>query len=163
MNSGFLEELARGKTLPTAFGLFLAGMVLLPIRENWREEPKDDFPLSYYPMFTAKRRKLTDVMYLVGLDGGSGGRRLLPHTLAGIGGLNQVRRQINRAAREGHAGELCELIAGAVAASPKPKFADIQTVMIVKGAYRLPRYFDGETGPYRERVVASCAVERGAG
>ena len=52
--------------------------------------------------------------YLVGLDA-RGGRRLLPYTLAGTGGLNQVRRQINRAVREGRAEALCRSVASAVA------------------------------------------------
>ncbi|WP_119069005.1 hypothetical protein [Rubrobacter indicoceani] len=160
--SGFFRELARGKAPPAAFGLALIGAVLLPLRENRREAPEDNFPLSYYPMFTANRGRHTTVNYLVGADA-AGKRKTLPATLAGTGGLNQVRRQINHSIREGRADELCASVARAVAESRAPELSGIRTVSVVRGAYRLERYFAGETKPHRERVVALCNVERSAG
>lgn len=138
----------------------MAGAVLLPLRENLRDEPQDDFPLSYYPMFTANRGRYTIVNYFVGVDY-DGGKRTLPVALTGTGGLNQVRRQINRAVREGRADEICAALARTVAASRTPELRDVESVLLVRGSYRLKRYFAGDTEPRREVVVASCAVERG--
>jgi hypothetical protein len=156
-----LAELARGKGFAGALSLAMVGAVLWPVLENWKEEPKDGFPLSYYPMFSLKRPKKADFTYLVGLDA-DGGRHLLPHRYAGTGGLNQVRRQINRLAREGKAEGLCQRVAERLAGEKDGPFASMVTVQVVTGRYRLAQYFDGKKEPTRERVHASRPVERGA-
>ncbi len=46
---------SRDKAMVLAGGVALLGSVLVPIRQNWRAKPRDGFPLSYYPMFSAKR------------------------------------------------------------------------------------------------------------
>ena len=46
----------------------LIGSVLPPVVQNWREQPKDGFPLYYYQMFSLKRSDRITVRYLVGLD-----------------------------------------------------------------------------------------------
>ncbi len=71
--------------------LVLLGVVVAPVRQHWRTTPGDGFPLSSYPMFTAKRRAAGTVTYLIGFDR-LGRRMLLPSSVAGPGGLNQVRR-----------------------------------------------------------------------
>src|SRR5688500_190743 len=76
-------------------GVLLIGATLAPIAQNWRPEPKDSFPFSYYPMFSQKRGDIYRVHYMVGLDG-QGKRHTIPHLFAGEGGFNQTRRQINR-------------------------------------------------------------------
>lgn len=161
-------SLAREKGLAGVFSALLAGAVLWPVVQNWRERPKDGFPLSYYPMFSLKRSDSTMVRYLVGLDAG-GGRHLLPHTYAGTGGLNQVRRQINKVVRAGKADTLCRLVAANVAQTDEERFAGLVTVQVVAGRYRLADYFAGKRGSVwermdasrnTERVVASCPVER---
>lgn len=151
------------------FGAFLVGAVLWPVVENWRERPRDGFPLSYYPMFSLKRADATTVRYLVGLDA-TGERRLLPHTCAGTGGLNQVRRQINKLVRGGEADALCKLVAADVATRDEERFAGVVTVQVVVGRYRLADFFADRRGSVWERmkasrvrevVEASCPVERG--
>ncbi|NJM08485.1 hypothetical protein HC891_23350 [Candidatus Gracilibacteria bacterium] len=49
--TALLRNLARG------FSMVLVGAVLAPLIENWRAAPRDNFPLSYYPMFSARRSK----------------------------------------------------------------------------------------------------------
>jgi len=151
----------RDKRLAGALTLATVAALLLPIAENWRATPKDSFPLSYYPMFSLKRSKRARVTYLVGIDE-RGERRILPYGCAGAGGMNQVRRQINRAVREGRAETLCE----AVAASPRLRregpFADLVEVRVVSGEYRLKDYFAGNKVPVAERVLAARPVRRGA-
>ena len=159
---------AREKGFAGVFGAVLIGAVIWPVVQNWREQPKDGFPLSYYPMFSLKRSDSTTVRYLVGLDA-HGVRHLLPHTYAGTGGLNQVRRQINKVVRGGKADTLCKLVAARVAQTDEERFAGVVTVQVVVGRYRLTDYFAETRGSVWERldasrtrdhVEASCPVER---
>src|ERR1043166_9679795 len=100
----------RGKLVATCFSLGLVGAVLWPVQENWRAEPHDSFPLSYYPMFSAKRQAIETFYYMVGRDA-EGKRYLIPHSMAGHGGLNAVRRQIAKICREGRGEELACTVA----------------------------------------------------
>lgn len=159
--AGLLVRSLRGKWLAGSASLLAVGAVLWPIVENWREHPRDGFPLSYYPMFTAKRSETVSVTYLVGLDP-QGGRHQIPYAYAGSGGLNQVRRQINRALREGRAEALCRNVAAKIALEGRGPLADVIGVRIVVGKYRLADYFAGEGGPNSEHVRASCEVGRDA-
>jgi len=156
---GPLASLVRGKGLAGGLSLLTVGAVLWPVAQNWRKEPKDSFPLSYYPMFSAKRSESAKVNYLVGV-GARGERYLLPYAYAGTGGLNQVRRQINRILRKGGADRLCRLVAENVAQEKEGRFADVVTVRVVTGEYRLTDYFTGKRDPVSEVVHASCPVER---
>jgi hypothetical protein len=142
------------------FSVLMIGATLSPVVENWREDPKDNFPLSYYPMFSAKRSENYQVNYIVGLDT-QGNRHLISHKFAGSGGFNQTRRQINKVVREKQADELCRSIAAKVARQEKSPYAEIVTVQIVTGTYRFADYFAGNKTPLSERVRASCPVPRG--
>jgi hypothetical protein len=161
---------AREKGLAGAFAAVMIGAVVWPVAQNWRDQKKDSFPLSYYPMFSLKRADATTVRYLVGVDA-RGGRHLIPHTYAGTGGLNQVRRQINRIVREGRSQALCERVADEVARRNEARFADVVTVQVVVGRYRLADYFADKRGSVwermdasrvREDVAAACPVDRGS-
>lgn len=154
--AGFLD----GKRRAGGASLLVLGAVLWPVVQNWREEPKDSFPLSYYPMFTTVRGGRTRVTHLIGLDE-DGKRHQLHYKYAGMGGMNQVRRQINRAVREGRADALCRTVAERVAAKNDPDLAGVTTVQIVTGRYLLEDYFAGARRPVKEQVRASCPVERG--
>lgn len=147
------KRLAGGLTLLTVAAL------LRPIAEHRREFPMDSFPLSHYPMFSLKRSKRARVTYLVGIDA-RGKQRRLPYLCAGVGGLNQVRRQINRAVREGWAERLCETVAASPMLRREGAFADVVEVRIVAGEYRLADYFKGNKAPLSERVYAACLVRR---
>jgi hypothetical protein len=154
-----LRQLTQGKGLASGFSLLMICAVLWPIVENWREQPTDSFPLSYYPMFTEKRAEKARVTYMVGFDA-QGNRELIPYPFAGTGGLNQVRKQIRKVAQTGKATELCRSVAARIAQSKRERFADVESVQIVTGDYRLADYFSGNKSPVSERVNASCQVER---
>jgi hypothetical protein len=154
---GPIASLVRGKGLAGAASLLTIGAVLWPVTQNWRKEPKDGFPLSYYPMFSAKRSERARVHYLVGL-GTRGERQPIPYTYAGTGGLNQVRRQINRVVRGGRADTLCRIVAAKVAR--EERFAGVVTVQVVTGEYPITDYFTGKRNPASERVHAACQIER---
>ncbi|MDQ3772776.1 MAG: hypothetical protein M3343_11910 [Actinomycetota bacterium] len=133
--------------------------VLAPLRHNWGKRPVDGFPLSYYPMFSAKREATAKVTYLVGLDG-RGDRIKIPYKCAGSGGLNQVRRQIRRAVRRGHSEELCARVAREV--RRRNSFKEVVTVQVVTGTYHLDDYFSGRNRqPLKEKLHASVPVEPG--
>jgi hypothetical protein len=148
-----------GRLRAAAFSVTLLAAVLAPVAENFRDEPEDSFPLSYYPMFSARRSPTPEVTYLVGLSA-AGERYPIHYRYAGVGGMNQVRRQIRRRVREGAAGVLCADVASKVARARKPPLADVVTVQIITGEFRLDDYFRGDKRPLQEEVRASCAVQR---
>jgi hypothetical protein len=155
--NGLLASLLQSKAAAGGLSLLTVGAVLWPVARNWRGKPRDGFPLSHYPMFSAKRAEVVRVNHLVGLDE-RGERRLLPYRYAGAGGMNQVRRQINKRVREGSADGLCRVVAARVAL--EETLADVTTVQVVTGRYRLADYFSGRREPVSERVRASRPVER---
>jgi len=151
----------RGKIPATFLSLALIGAVLWPIQQNWREKPRDNFPLSYYPMFSAKRKTIESFNYLAGQDE-RGTRYLVPYKFAGVGGLNSTRRQINRIVKEGRADELAARVAKRLARQEKAPWSQIVTVAVVAGSYAVDDYFHGRKEPVSEKIRASCPVERRA-
>lgn len=148
------------KRLAGGITLFTAAALLRPLAEHWRAESKDSFPLSHYPMFSLKRSDRARVTYLVGIDA-DGGRHRLPYRCAGMGGLNQVRRQINRAVREGRAELLCETVASSPLLRQTGSLGRIVEVQIVTGTYGLTNYFSGKTrSPMAEKIHATRPTRR---
>lgn len=139
----------------------LLGAVLAPLRQNWRRQPRDGFPLSYYPMFSARRKRYGTVVHLVGVDA-SGKPRVLHYRHAGHGGLNQVRRQIRRTVKAGHAQALAEIAARSLARSSRSSETGIIEVRVVSSRYAYDDFFAGPRVPEREFVHASAPVERGS-
>jgi hypothetical protein len=150
------------KAFAGALSLGLIAGVLWPLRQNWCERPRDSYPFSYFPMFSAKRRKRVRERYFVGLDP-SGRRRLIPYTYFAGGGLNMVRRQLRRLVIAGRAEDVGRRVADNLAREPDGPFADVVTVQVVAGEYRLADYFTGDKEPLSERVHATCEVERQRG
>lgn len=155
---------ASEKRLAVGASLLLVAAVLLPVRENRRRPPRDGFPLSPYPMFSAKRSKRHRETSLIALDA-AGQRVPIPYTYAGVGGLNQVRRQINRAVARGDAADLCHRVAARLAAAPPAGRTDLVAVQVVTGDYDLRGYFAGRKTPVAEVVHATvdCDASRGGG
>jgi hypothetical protein len=148
-----------GRRIARAASFLTVTAVLAPVVQNWRTHPVDGFPFSYYPMFTAKRTQRTRVTHLIGYDA-AGRRHHLSHRLVGEGGLNQVRRQLRRLALGGEAGAVCERVAARCARARTGLHADLVTVQIVTGEYRLRDYFAGACEPRSETIHASVTVER---
>ena len=106
-----------------------------------------------------KRGEIYAVSYIVGLDV-QGNRHLISHRLAGSGGLNQTRRQINKLIREDKADVLCQAVAEQVAQQAALPYHRIVAVRIVTGRFRFADYFGGNKAPLTERVHATCRVVR---
>ena len=144
------------KSVATVISIALLVAVLAPVLENWKEDPQDDFPLSYYPMFSFEKSDRQQVTYLVAHDS-RGGRLLLPYWFAGQGGLNQVRRQMNKLVDRREASRLCRSVASRVARSGDlPK--DLVTIQVVTGTFRMTEFFAGNRVPVSENVRSHCPV-----
>jgi hypothetical protein len=151
---------AIGKLSAAVFSLTLIGLTLAPIREYWKETPQDSFPFSNYPMFSAKRSETYTVNYLVGLDK-DGQRHPLSYKLAGQGGFNQTRRQINKMIRDRKTSELCKSVAEKVAAK-ESSYGNIVKVQVITGTFNVDDFFAGRKEPQSERVRSTCTVKRDA-
>lgn len=147
------------KWLAVGFSLVMILVVLSPIVQNWRPDPADDFPLSYYPMFSYERSGIRRLSYLIGLDA-QGNRVPIPYTFAGSGGMNQVRRQIDKIVSRNEAAQLCQAVGSRVAQRRSGPLAGIESVQVVTGSYDLGQYYTDNTRPLSERVRASCQVAR---
>ncbi|MDQ3552819.1 MAG: hypothetical protein M3395_00195 [Chloroflexota bacterium] len=130
---------------------------LKPVIENWRASPRDGFPLSYYPMFTARRRRRVRVTHLLGLDA-QGKRQPIPCRYAGVGGLNQVRKHITATVRWDGADELAQSVARRIARRSAGPLDTVVKVQVVTGVYDMDRYFRGKRRPKNEEVHAECLV-----
>jgi UDP-N-acetylmuramoyl-tripeptide--D-alanyl-D-alanine ligase len=126
--------------------------VLLPIAENFRDEPQDSFPLSYYPMFSKPRRADLRITHCIGIDR-NGDRHLIPYRACGSGGMNQVRKQIRKIANSGpkKARSLCRRVARRLEREKK----GFEQVQLVTSKYAVDDYFAGRvTQPKSQRVHA---------
>lgn len=139
----------------------LAGAVVIsPIVRNWQEKPRDSFPLSHFPMFSFEQRTEGQVTYLVGYDA-KGNRIPIPGYYAGVGGMNQIRKQISKAIRAGQARKICELAARRIVQVNDPRFTQVERVELVTSVHRLNDYFSGKNKqPKLQRVHAWAFVER---
>ena len=146
------------KHLAAAFSIVVLAVVASPIVENWKATPQDDFPLSYYRMFSEERADTQRVNYLVGLDS-QGERFLIPYQYAGPGGMNQVRRQMNKLVERGDSRRLCQTVATRVSRAGS-RLPDVRTIEVTTGTFRMSDYFTGRQVPILERVSARCSVER---
>lgn len=133
--------------------------IMFPVVENWREKPKDSFPLSYYPMFSHKRGATYGVYYFVGYDSAEN-RYKIPYKLAGTGGFNQVRRQIKKKARSTRAKAFTQQVAERVTKQRDYPFNQLVRIELVKGYYHLENYFvKNDTLPTREYLISYHKIE----
>jgi hypothetical protein len=154
-----VERKASPKWAASLLSFVFLAAVLTPIVENWHEPPRDDFPLSYYPMFSFEKGDRQRVTYLVAYDSANN-RFLLPYWYAGLGGMNQVRRQINKLVDRGQASRLCRNVASRVARSPDLP-SDLNMVEVTTGVFQMTQFFAGDRVPVSESVRAQCLVQRG--
>jgi hypothetical protein len=153
------DRWCRGERAGAAlFSVMVLAGLLSPVLQYRRPlaDRVDGFPLSWYPMFSAKRRRRAWITHAVGVDS-AGRRRYLPLGALGAGGLNQVRRQLYRVAvrearPEAYAGALGDRVARS------RKWAHVIRVEVVRTRFDLDnclisRRVDGES-----TVLASAAV-----
>lgn len=119
---------------------------------------EDSFPLSTYPMFSEDRKGRVTVPHIVGIT--ADGSRVLPHYRHfGAGGLNQVRKQVAKALRDGRASAIAQTYADSLARRPRTEAEkDIVEVRVVRSRFLFDDYFAGNTHPKKEVIHARCAV-----
>ncbi len=147
-----------GKGLAIFFSLGLCLIVAWPVQENFKETPKDSFPLSYYPMFTTLRPPHYAVSHPAAADM-NGKVYHLPFTILGQGGFNQTRRQISRSVREGRAQLLADLLAENVSQAGLKGEAPFKSVAIITSVYKLDDYYRGVKKPFKRIVRAISKVD----
>jgi len=142
------------------FSVAVLFAILLPVRENWKEKPKDSFPLSYFPMFSSKRDSICTVNYFVGYDT-LGNRYYIPHALVGAGGFNQVRRQVNKKVRSENVEKITQKVAKKVAKCQEVPYCHLVRIALVRGDFDLNNYFQkGIKMPQHEKVIFTKTIER---
>lgn len=149
----------RGKRIPALLSAVVVLILLSPLLENWKAKPHDSFPLSYFPMFAARRGETYQANSLVGLDA-AGNRTLLSYRLAGSGGFNQVRRQITAKLKKKRGDEICETVASKLARSRRRDLRNVETVQVVSVTHDMNKFFARGNSQVAEKVYASCAVPR---
>lgn len=147
----------QSKGLSILFSITLCMIVTWPAQENFKEKPKDSFPLSYYPMFTTFRPPEYAVSHPAAADINNKVYNL-PFTIAGSGGFNQTRRQISRSVRDGHAQLLCDNIAAKIPHIDLRTDAPLKSVAIITSVYNLEAYYKGEKKPLKRIVRAISKV-----
>jgi hypothetical protein len=141
-------------------GSILLSLVMCPIVQNWTKKPVDSFPLSYYPMFSKKRGETYGLYYVMAYDS-LGTKKRLPYHIAGTGGFNQVRRQINKAHKIDGGRPFLKKVGKRLAKKDKSLYERLVKIELVKGYYHLENYFlRNDTLPLLERKIASYQIEK---
>ncbi|PRX54952.1 hypothetical protein [Flagellimonas meridianipacifica] len=141
------------------FSIVALGIVLSPIVQNWVKTPTDSFPFSYYPMFSKKRGATYGLYYVVTYDS-LGHKEHLPYRLAGTGGFNQVRRQINKAHRNDGGMTFLKRVEKRLVKKDRAYYHGLTRIELVKGYYHLENYFlNNDTLPLLERNIATLKIK----
>lgn len=148
------------KPIAALLSVALLLLVASPVRENLKAQPKDGFPLSYYPMFSLKRDTHYTVRHVVGYDH-RGQAHVIPYKLLGTGGFNQVRRQVNKRCKQGKAHKLARSAAKRIARQTEAPYTDLVYVEVIKGDFHLDSFFlTHDRTPVRTKVLASEVIDR---
>jgi hypothetical protein len=125
-----------------------------------RDRPRDDFPLSHYPMFAERRDDMhARIRHVIGRSR-DGRDRPVPPDLVGTEEVMQAHQTIAVAVQRGShtAAELCQTVAARVATAPD--LADIDALEVRTDVYDVIEYFAGDRRPQKVRVHARCEVAR---
>jgi hypothetical protein len=139
--------------------IVVCGVVVSPVVQGFRDAPRDDFPLSWFPMFARARPDVETPVYAVAIGGGQ--RVAVGVRYWTSGGFNQGATQMLLAAAAGSSAlrPLCERIAAEVGKHPPAGIESPSEIRILRGSYSRETYFrDGDSKPMREDVLTTCPV-----
>ncbi len=137
-------------------GVVSVGLLVAVLWPILRDPPRDGFPLSSYPMFSADRRSAdAEIGHVVGYSR-EGRHRPLPPALLGSEEIMQAHQTVRVAIRRGYARDLCQRAAARVRADPD--HADLERLEVRTDHYDALAYFAGDTKPRSTRVHARCSV-----
>lgn len=123
-----------------------------------RDPPRDSFPLSNYPMFSAVRERPW-IHIVVGFDADGNEHRIGPKMIANAE-VMQAAQTVSKAVAYKRAGSLCAQVAERVAGSGD--YAQVVRLEVQSRQFDPRTYFttrDGDT-PLRQRRRARCEVRR---
>lgn len=129
--------------------------VLAPARRLRHPGARDTFPLSHYPMFSARRGPHLTVHHLQGVAE-DGSVRLLDSRLAATGGMNQERKQIAREARRGRGDRVA--LRAAKRLARRGGEPDVVEVRVVSGSFALALAFSKPVMSEDAVVLGSAEV-----
>lgn len=138
-----IPDTATSRLLAGLLTAALLGAVTRPVRNlGRREEVRDSFPFSHYPMFSAKRKSHYWVTHLLGIEA-DGTSRPLHYSYLGTGGLNAVRRQVRRRVGDGDGQLIAERAAELLARRDRPADRGVVRVHVVRGRYLVDPFMRG--------------------
>jgi len=151
----------REKIIIAFISIFCMLVIASPILENWKDEPKDDFPLSYYPLFLKKRGEKTVVSYLYGADKDKNYYTIPNYYVIPGVGFNSARKQISRIIINNQALELCEFTAKVLRIIDEEPFNKISHLAVVSSRVNIEDFMNKEGNNFRpkeNRLHAECRV-----
>jgi len=150
-----------GKLVAAFFSVAVLGAMLSAVAQNWQAQPRDSFPLSYFPMFTAERNDLHTEHYVVGWD--AQGNRWAVHynDIAPGGSLVRIRIDtVFTMVRRGQSAQLCQDVSRRIVERNRPALRSLVRLEVVTGTFGLSEYLRGQKAPQSETVRATCTIER---
>lgn len=135
-------------------GLLVAGPA-------FRDPPRDDFPLSNYPMFSERKDPRVSIQQVVARTE-AGTETVLPPEFVANEEVMQAAATLRRAMAAGSEalGALCLEIAARVAASSDADLREAREVLIFSRRVHAVRYFSGDRRPEHEELLSRCEVGR---
>lgn len=136
-------------------------VIASPILENWKDEPKDDFPLSYYPMFIQNRGEETLVAYLFGVDKDKNYYTIPNYYVIPGSDFNSARKQIMRIIINNQSLELCKFTAKVLRIIEEEPFNKITHLVVISSKVNIAEFMKSEGinfRPEENNVHAKCRV-----
>jgi len=134
-------------------------VVVSPVIENWKEEPKDDFPLSYYPMFTGMRRETTVVHHLYGIDENNNYYPIPKGVIAQRSGFNSFRKTVTKIIKNGQAKKLCSFVSNRLSNLEVEPYNQIKVVKVVTSEINIEEFMNKRFESKKLFIVyAECRV-----
>lgn len=133
-------------------------IVLSPVLENWKENPKDDFPLSYYPMFTKVRGEYTFVSHLYGIDSNNNYYPIPHKVIVKNSGFNSFRKTVSRIIKNGEAEQFCRFVSQRLSNTEIEPYNRIRVVRVVTSKINIDKFMTNKPDRKMFRVHAQCRV-----
>ena len=147
------------KSIAILLSLLLTFALLSPLKEEWRGEDGDSFPLSWYPMFSKPRPAQEMIAYMVGVLP-DGTRRVIKSNYFVRGNMNQARMHVAKYARQKKTSdELCKRASEKISEKKRGAKSRMRQVRLVRGHFSREAYFGADQElPEKDVVMASCHI-----
>jgi hypothetical protein len=140
--------------------ILLCLAVLSPMVPSKGGQRRDDFPLTWYPMFRGVRPSNETIVWVrATLDDGS--HRPVPVGYWTPGGLTEGRAHLERAIREHDIEAFCARLGDELHGRTRGWATRAVALEIVRSTFTLTAYFaEDDPEPATEHVLFQCAVSR---